>query len=346
MNHFKIIFFMFIVFFCSSLNAQDSMEDRINSVENTVSKLPRILGDVNLRYRYDDVGDGFNSFDIRRARLDFRGNVVKPVEYRIHLDFANSPKMLDAYVNWKINDHLALQTGQYKIPFSLENPYNPNALEMIDNSLAITHLVNYSDVSGLSANGRDIGISLIGNLLRREGFSIINYHIGVFNGSGINRADENKTKDFSGILTINPIKPLSLAVSHYNGRTGAQDNTLKRVRTGFGAKYDNGRLLVRSEYIQGETERLLQGETTSEIQRFKSEGAYAAVGFFVHPKIQPVARYDYFTWDKADDNTGQHYTVGFNYLPVNNLRVQFNYTRRTSRENESNYFAAQLWVKF
>ena len=337
----KCVMFLFITLLCLPLVAQESVEERTSKIEERtekiekiVSKLPRISGLVNLRYRYD-ASDNSNSFDIRRARLDIRGNIVKPLEYRLHIDFANSPKILDAYLNWKINDYIALQAGQYKLLFSLENPYSPYDLEVIENSLVITNLVNYSDVSGISANGRDIGIGLNGNFLRRDGYSIINYSIGVFNGSGINTTDGNKDKDFSGILTIRPIKHLSLAASHYNGSAGKTDSTFQRVRTGFGVKYDDNRLLVRSEYIQGKT------------GNFRSEGVYAVVAYFVHPKVQVLAKYDYFKRNMSEKNTMQEdYTTGVNYLPVNNICLQFNYIRKSSLQYGTNFFAAQLLVKF
>jgi phosphate-selective porin len=319
---------------CLSVNAQDTADDRIAKLENTVAKLPKFSGDVNVRYRYDDL-DNANSFDVRRARLDIRGSVTKQLEYRIYLDFVGAPKMTDAYLTWKMNDYLSLQAGQYKIPFSLENPYNPNALETVDNSTVISNLVNYSDKYGVSANGRDVGLMLTGNLLRRDGFSIINYSAGVFNGQGINVADKNKQKDFSGTVIVNPFKSLSLAVSHYNGWAG--DDEFARHRTGFGAKYDDNRLLVRTEYIQGKNKR----EDTA------SDGAYGVVGYFVHPKIQALAKYDYFRGDTDDNNTRQeNYILGVNYLPVNSIRLQFNFVHKITHDKNSNQIVAQLWVKF
>ena len=340
----KITFLMFVAVSCMPLKAQESMEERLNGVENIVSKLPKIAPNINLRYRYDDT-DGANGFDVRRARLDIRGNVTKPLEYRIHLEFANSPKLLDANINWKINPNLVLMAGQYKIPFSLENPYNPNVLEMIENSLVITHLVNYQDVSGINANGRDVGVSINGGFFKRDGFSLINYFFGVFNGSGINiSADTNKAKDFSGVFSFNPLKSLTLAVSHYNGRTGDNNDLAQRVRNGFGAKYDDNRLLVRSEYIRGKT------WDSNSAKYFDSEGAYAVFAYYLQPKVQVAARYDYFKHNLDNDNTQQlEYTAGLNYFPVNNVRLQFNYMRRTKNDSnyiDNNYFVTQLWIRF
>ena len=349
MNNLKIIFLLLLTLCFFPLSAQENkdenLDDRVTTVEKTVAKLPKIVGDINLRHRYDDVAD-LNSFDVRRVRLDFRGNLAPAWSYRLHFDFASTPsaapKILDVFVNWKINDFVSFQAGQYKIPFSLENPYNPNNLEMADNSLVISNLVNYGGV--LSSNGRDIGLSFMGGFVKKDGFNLLNYNVGFFNGSGINRVDDNKAKDFSGIFTVKPIKNLDLAVSYYNGgRIGEQDSILKRDRTGFGAKYDDGKLLVRSEYILGNNERV----NNSVLENFKSDGAYAVVGYYVIPKVQLLAKYDYLKPNSDSDKGQNFYTAGFNFLPANNVRVQFNYTYRTEPgRDDSSYFITQLWVKF
>ena len=323
--------------YTTTLNAQDYSDDkeRIARIEGVLSKLPKISGFVNLRYVYDNLNNN-NSFDVRRARLDFRGDISEQFAYRLQIEFANNPKILDAYVNWKINSQLQLQTGQYKIPFSIENAYSPTNLEMIDNSLVIMALSNYSDVSGISANGRDVGLGFSGSFLRREGgFSIINYSLGLFNGSGINTPDNNKSKDFSGILTVNPLKYLSVAGYHYNGSAVIMGDNQERVRTGFGTKYDYNQWLLRGEYIIAETGDL------------KSEGAYAVLGYFVHPKIQTLVKYDYLKRDKSDsDIKQQNYTAGINYLPVKNIRLQLNYSYKTSFEYNYNYISTQLTGMF
>ncbi len=326
----SIIVFSFVL--SSVINAQENSSDKekITKIENILSKLPKISGLVNVRYRYDDLNND-NSFDIRRVRLTLQGDISKQIEYRFQAEFANNPKILDAYVNWKITDYLSFCAGQYKIPLSLENPYGPTNLEVIDNSLVISSLVGYSDVAGISANGRDIGIGFNGSFIKRKDFSIINYSLGLFNGAGINITDANKSKDFSGILTIKPFKDLSIAAYHYNGLAGRQDDTFKRVRTGFGAKYDNGKWLIRSEYINGKT-----GD-------FKSEGAYAVLGYFINKKIQTIVKYDYFKRDMSDNNTlQQDYTVGVNYFPVKNVRMQLNYAYKTTHEKNINYVAMQV----
>lgn len=326
---------------CFSAKGQESTianpqtdADRITKLEKITEKLPQISGFVNIRYQYNG-SDETNSFDLRRARINLQGNIVKPLTYRFQVEFANNPKILDAYLQWKINDYLNIRAGQYKIPFSLENPYSPTNLEVMDNSLVISGLSGYADVSGISANGRDIGAGVNGSFFNRDGYSIVNYSLGVFNGAGINRSDANRAKDFSGMLSVNPIRALSIAGYHYNGRTGAQGETFKRIRMGFGAKYDDGIWLVRSEYIWGKTGDM------------KSEGAYAVFGYHVHRMIQLIAKYDYFKRDLADKDTCQHnYTGGVNFIPLKYLRIQVNYVRKTLPIGKSDHAGIQVFGIF
>jgi hypothetical protein len=87
-------------------------------------------------------------------------------------------------------------------------------------------------------------------------------------------------------------RTLTLAAYHYNGwATDAEGGNIRRIRWGGGAKYDDGRWLARGEYIRGKTAEL------------HSEGAYGVVGYFVHPRVQTLHKYDRFTRDVNDGDT-------------------------------------------
>ncbi|MDR3094680.1 MAG: OprO/OprP family phosphate-selective porin [Bacteroidales bacterium] len=319
----------------------DPVNVRLEKIEKITSKLPAVSGLINLRYRYDDA-TGNNSMDIRRARLNFAGNISSKVEYRLQLEFAGSPKVLDATVKWKINPFIQLLVGQFHTPFSLENQYSPQKAESIEYSLVVSHLSGYSDeVSGISASGRDLGIQLAGGFFQREGYSLIDYAIGLFNGNGINTTDNNKSKDFSGMLSVHPVQPLTIAVFHYNGATGSQNSEHQRVRTGAGIRYDNNRYLFRAEYIQGIS-------TDPAGNDWDSEGFYVLAGYCFAQKVQPIVKYDYWHKDKTDhNNLKQEYLVGISYTPVKHLRLQVNYAfRQNIGMNNSSYMGVQMCGNF
>ncbi|MDR2129719.1 MAG: OprO/OprP family phosphate-selective porin [Odoribacteraceae bacterium] len=336
--------------------AQDNIETRVGKLEKVLSRLPEISGLINLRYQYELKEDDnpykqqeFNRFDVRRARLDFKGN-VSVLDYRLQLEFASSPKVLDAYITWKAAPALTVQAGQFKIPFSLENPYGPTTLETIDNSLVIKALCNYEDeVSGIKANGRDIGISVKGGFFARPGgYKVLNYHAGIFNGAGINTTDDNNVKDFSGIITVNPIKQLTLAGSYYLGSLPLQGEHHARQRGGLGVKFETTRWLVRSEFIHGNTGVSTGNGQTDDIY---SDGYYAVAGFFITPALQLLAKYDFFQKDIANSTaevTNSKYLAGIRYIPSKNLLLMANYSF-TSINNETTKkhgLTAQVLVSF
>lgn len=329
---------------CQSIAAQQettdtasypALEKRVGAIEKIVSKLPSVSGLINLRYQYDSASDA-NGFDIRRVHLNLKGELTKKLDYSFQAEFAGSPKILDAYVRYKLDRRFNLQVGEFKIPFSIENTYGPSTLETADNSLAISRLCNYSDVSGIASNGRDIGLSAYGGFFPQDGYNLVDYAVGVFNGNGINLSDNNTSKDFSGRLTLNPIRHLSVAGSYYNGSHGKTGDTHYRTRTGFGAKWEDKRLLIRSEYICGNTGGI------------KSQGAYAVAGYFLTEQLQTVAKYDYFQQDKTDAASKEtDYSLGLNYYPVKFLRLQANYTYKNFRsEKDTHYLAVQLFALF
>ncbi|MDR3245907.1 MAG: OprO/OprP family phosphate-selective porin [Prevotellaceae bacterium] len=320
----------------SKIKAQDKNDERIEKIEKIIARLPKISGIFNMRYQYSDENDGSNSFDIRRARLDFRGNISSSLDYRVHLEFAKNPRILDAFVNWKAANAFNIKAGEFKIPFSLENPYSAQGLEMVDNSMVITGLCGYEDVSGISGTGRDMGVNFHGKFLLREDYSLLGYSVGLFNGNGVNVSDNNKSKDFSGTFFVNPLKELTLSLSHHNGAAGAQGATIQRVRTGVGTRYDNNKLLVRGEYIYGKTGNM------------DSDGYYVVAGYFVHPKVQALAKYDYFQRDISVKETRQtNYVLGVNYFPVKNFHFKLNYSYRTTVGSpDVNHVALQFFAIF
>ncbi|MDR1898119.1 MAG: OprO/OprP family phosphate-selective porin [Prevotellaceae bacterium] len=322
--------------FISEAKSQDSIGKKFDRIENILSKLPKIYGIVNLRYQYSDASEGLNSFDIRRARVGVRGSVSASLDYRIYTEFAKTPKLLDAFITWKMKENLNLKAGQFKLPFSLENAYSSQGLEMVENSMVILGLCAYEDVSGISSIGRDMGINLFGGFLRQTNHNLFEYSIGLFNGNGINTSDNNRSKDFSGIISINPLKELTLSVSHYNGSTRVQSEAFQRVRTGGGIKYDNRKTLIRSEYIRGKTKNA------------ESDGYYIVAGYFIHPKIQALVKYDYFQKDISIKETRQaNYIVGINYFPVKDFHFKFNYSYRTTvNNNPFNHVALQFFAIF
>ena len=284
-----------------------------------------------------------NTFRMRRVRLSVEGTLYKGLTYKIQGDFARSPMLVDAFLKYKVCNEFAIQFGQFKTPFSLESPINPVNLEIFDYGEGIQKLVGYSDVCGVGGLGRDIGAT--GSLFPIKGGEGIKYHVveyalGVFNGNGPTALDNNNRKDIVGRLEVHPgLKALTLSGSYYYGKYTKDDNAnCTRNRWAAGAQYNDGKLVVRGEYLSGTTGYFngFLGEDGNPIEQYQlSNGYYAVAGYnFKLGKegkqtLMPVLRYEHF--EPGDKNaqvmgSTNYYTVGINYWPLKSVNFKVDYS--------------------
>lgn len=293
------------------------VETKMTTWQKIVAGLPKLSGYVQAGYQYTDNS---SAFFLKRVRLSLAGDIVaEKLDYKIQFEFCK-PQLVDAYVQYKPLRQLNIRLGQYKVPFSIDNTeYVPTQLELIEYPLALRKMMGFGeDLCGISATGRDLGAMLFGGFLKRDGYSIINYDLGLFNGEGINTSDKNKSKDLAARLTIKPVKGLMISGSYYWGEYGA--SYLLRERYAAGICYDRGAVVVRSEWIGG--------RTGSADGSFDSDGWYVMAGWRAPHNLMPAARFETFTQnDMARSATRQtNYTVGLLWAPVKYFRCQLNYT--------------------
>jgi len=327
----------------AAINQQETDAKRKSFAVNA-SRLIQLSGFTQLRYLQMEEKGKRSGFDIRRARLDIKGSITPYFAYRLQTEFADKPKILDATGEIKLTDYFIVTAGQFKIPFSMENLTSSNKLEMIDRSQVVEALVaRGKDVIG-NQNGRDIGIQIGGGVLKKNGIPLLEYRIGLFNGSGINIADTaNDAKDIAGRLVLNPVKGLSFGGGYYGGYGKANKPNVEgisqaRNRLGFEASYVLSRFSVKGEYIFG---------SDKEIDR---AGWYLQTGYFIIPqKFQLLAKYDFFDLNTATANTTSiSYVVGGNFNFNSWSRLQIFYTIRAEQVKSviNNYLAVQFQVGF
>ena len=310
----------------------------------TAARQMQLTGYSQVRYQFFQEKGKHNSFDIRRARVDLKGSVTPYFSYRLQVDFVDKPKMIDAYGELKLADYFSVTAGQFKIPFSMENLTSSNKLEMIDRSQVVEALVARSkDVIG-NQNGRDIGIQVAGTFLKVKGKPVIEYRIGLFNGSGINVADTaNNGKDISGRLIFTPVTGLSFGGGFYKG----WDKAIKpdvpgtsQTRDRFGAEFSYvlSQFSLKGEYIAGK-----DGKT-------KRSGWYVQTGYFLIPqKLQVLAKYDVYDLNTSTpDNISTNYVFGANYNFNAWSRIQAFYTIRQEEGPavKNNFLSLQYQIGF
>ena len=351
-------------------NTTESVETRLAKIEKrnaTLDKLRqyfKISGFIQGEYDWTDdreghLSTGMSSFYLRRLRFTITGDLYKgkagKLDYRVYFDLARATQgkisnikeikspLLDMWMRYQPCKEFGVQFGQFKNPVTFEASISPSKYDFIDFSYAVQNLAKMgsNDVAGLNVTARDIGFMVLGSFIHREDYSVINYHVGVLNGSGINEKDNNKSKDIFGRITINPTRDLALAayyqwgeanLSHFSAEKYAEygwTGSSKYVpmhRWGGGFNYDGKKAFARGEYIAGLTGKLA------------SEGVYVEAGKRFHlPKnagmlwaggmVDYFCRncFDYIHRDTKNAVIDMRYSVCVGYTPFKYLRVQLAY---------------------
>ena len=331
----------------------------ISFAQSKIPGYPSVGGWIDGQYSYElqennavtpAIKDETSTFQLRRARLDFKGGVTDKIDFRIQAEVAGTPKMLDAFIKLKLNKAFNIEAGQFKTPFTLENQYGPLTQEAIENSIVINKLAGFSDVlGGKRGGGRDIGLMLYGTLFESAdgSFPVLSYNLGVFNGNGINTKDDNNSKDIIARIDFHPfIKNLVLSASAIKGTydNGAEKNA-RNNRYSFGGEYKDDALTVRSEYVRADIQE--PGAST------KYEGFYVVAGYWFNlgesAKMSPVLRYDYYNATGVPQKLKQtNYLFGLDFWPESHLRFQVNYTLmdRAKYDKPGHLLQTMLTVKF
>ena len=316
---------------CLAAEAQTTGE----KVKAFADKHLKLSGYLQGGFEWNQANDPETTFYLRRARVSLSGDAAKEkIDYRLQVDFAGSPKICDLYIRYKPLNELNLQLGQYKLPFSLENElYGPTKLEFIEYSYLTTYLVrNNTKYDGISAPGRDMGFQLYGGFFERDGYSILNYNVGVYNGAGINCKDNNSSKDFVARLIVKPIKGLSISGSYMYSETEFDGvEYMKSPRWSVGAIYDVRHWIARTEFAQAD----FGGNTTNAF--------YALAGYHFEKPWTVAARYEFID-DELNVLDEQRVTIGGVYKPYKFLRLQLNYSYTMNAKLQKNFNGINLMV--
>jgi phosphate-selective porin len=272
-----------------------------------------------------------DNFSIRRARPSLRGEIVKNLRFKVSVDVVKSPALVDAIVEYEPSKAVGLRIGQFHVPFSLESMTPASDVDMVNRSTVVDSLAPGRDNGSL---GRDVGAVLYGR------YSIVEYAVGVVNGAGINKADTNSHKDWSGRVVVHPFKFLSFGGSLYRGKQSPSTDVpmVRRDKEGLQAAFIYRRISLKSEYIHAKDDLISKA------------GWYIQAGFFaLAGKLQPILRYDSLDLDRATPDDGTDViTVGINWFIEGKTKLQANYEihRLEAGGREKSGLLAQLQIAF
>lgn len=333
-----------------------------------------------------------NSFNIRMVRMALEGRLMKDFYWKVQLqvngntsDLGSSPRMVDAFAEWQKYEAFKIKAGQFKRPFTFENPMHPITQGFMGYSQNVSKLAGFSDRTGEHAsNGRDIGVQIQGDFLKNAaGRNLLHYQVGVFNGQGTNHKDVDQRKDVIGGIWVAPIKGLRIGAFGWTGssaRKGTWDVTdanhnvvknedgsvkthsgvrsLSKNRYAFSAEYAANDWTVRSEYIHsqgyGFTKSLTSGKETDCNVNYaagdQADGFYALmIAPVISKKLYAKARYDLYR-PRAEWGTSRtQYEIGANYWIGKSIMIGAEYARindRSLAKPDYNMIDVEFDVKF
>ena len=189
-----------------------------------------------LQYQGDDKeGDENNSFNLRLLRMILDGK-IGDFDWRAQIQGTNSKgpgeptvQLVDLYTEWVKYKEARVRVGQFKRPFTFENPTHPITQGWYAYADVINRLSGFGDRAGeKSSGGRDIGVQLQGDLFpASDGHRYLHYQVGVFNGEGINTKDKNEHKDIIGGLWVMPVSGLRIGAFGWKGSHGKMLDPVK-----------------------------------------------------------------------------------------------------------------------
>ncbi|MEI6757569.1 MAG: hypothetical protein FDX18_10840 [Chlorobium sp.] len=331
-----------------------------------------------------------NSFAFNSFILSLSGSLKKDYDEGRSFDYlvrltASSPssynlQATDAYLQYSIlpslsidRPYLYVQFGQQKIPFGLE-PLTTEDKRPTINQATFARTLNPAQ--------QDIGIQLRGDLFPSVdlGYNyripFIEYNFGVFNGSGANTVDTNRSRQVAGRVAFNaPVdynsdfRGLTLGTSLttgnqdlYRGTTLITGGTGKasRIRFGQDISYVSSPIGFTAEYALGRDQQAISGtDISNAIKATTKSKGYTLTLFYEWgeqfvksfrnqsrnddwwPKTyQPFVRYDH--WDPNTSVGGDDLsvvTVGFNFFFAQTTKLQLNYN--ITRDKGNNLSPAQ-----
>jgi len=161
-------------------------------------------GQIAGRGPADPAPPDLSEFSLGRAEVIFEGHVGGPFfQYRLQLDPAQANLLQDAYVVWQPYRVIALEAGQFKVPYGLQRQYWRAELELVE---LAPPTVEFS-------LERDLGAMLVGRPLPGR----LTVQVGLLNGSGANQPNDNLDLAYAVRIVATPFGTMPVTEGDIEG---------------------------------------------------------------------------------------------------------------------------------
>lgn len=308
-------------------------------------------------YNQDNVEN--SGFAIPNAILGFTGKAFGKISFNLSLNAAKSGGNLlqQAWFDVAFKKALQLRVGKFKTPFShaylttLGETLFPQLPTSLTTSTIMPYVLNA--VTPSMSTGFDLGVELHGVVKDRFG-----YELGLFNGtgSGVNTASKTLSDDwhipsllYAGRLTYMPWGVMPSTQGNPNllherkmliGLSGSMNVESESESTNDARMGLEFAMLYNRWYFAGEAYWMNVGFTKRQkiSEHYNYLGGYVQAGYFVAPRVQLAARYDFMNRNSTSkDGFLNMPAVGVNYFFKGcNLKLQamYQYIGRTNHDNQ------------
>lgn len=358
----------------TAATAQEKAPTWINNV--------KLSGYGMVQYQASDKTNAkANSFSLRLARISLDGRILTDFYWKAQIQFngntsqlGSSPRVVDLFAEWQKYTYFRVKAGQFKRPFTFENPMHPIDQGFMGYSQIISNIAGFLDrAGGHASNGRDIGVQIQGDLLpNASGRNLLHYQVGVFNGQGINVSDVDQQKDLIGGLWLMPVKGMRIGAFGWTGSyarkyswkdeaniTHNDIRSLQQRRYAFSADYVVNDWTFRTEYAHSTglafKNRYQKPNDANDITLSdngdKAQGVYALViAPIIKNRLHAKARYDMYQPSGDASKQKTQYELGLDYVFSHNLKLSGEYAlindRSIANPDKHNYNLVDVQLSF
>lgn len=307
-------------------------------------------------YNQDNVAN--SGFSIPYAVLGFTGKAFGKVSFNLSINAAGSGGALlqQAWFDYAASEKFAVRLGKFKTPYTHAylTTLGETLLPVLPTSLTSAVIMPYS-LNAVTPNfgtGFDLGIEIHGMLNK------VGYELGIFNGTGasVNTAGKTFSDDwhipsllYAGRLTYMPKGVMPQTQGNPNRlhedkilfgvssslNVESESESTNDFRAGLEFAMLKNKLYLAAElyYMNvGFTDRMKLDKS------YNYWGGYVQGGYFVAPRLQAAARYDFMDRNGTDKKGLLNMpALGVNYFfPNSNLKLQamYQYIGRTGHNTQ------------
>ena len=308
-------------------------------------------------YNQDNVEN--SGFAIPNAILGFTGKAFGKVSFNLSINAAKTGGNLlqQAWFDVAFKKPLQLRLGKFKTPFSHAylTTLGETLFPQLPTSLTTATIMPYvlNAVTPSMSTGFDLGVELHGVVKDKFG-----YEVGLFNGtgSGVNVASKTLSDDwhipsllYAGRLTYMPWGVMPSTQGNPNllhekkmlvGLSGSMNVESENESTNDARVGVEFAMLLNRLYFAGEAYWMNVGFTKRQKinEHYNYLGGYVQAGYFVAPRVQLAARYDFMNRNSTSkDGFLNMPAVGVNYFFKGcNLKLQamYQYIGRSGHDTQ------------